>query len=167
MDMALWPWKRVHVDFATSEEKHYLVLVPEVVGPTAAAMSVLSNLFTGYGFTEKVVSENGPPFQSKEYGDFLKLNGIQQMLVSPYHPAANGQAEHFVQTFKKFLQASELKEMELNICAFRTFFSPIVALSTLQLAPHPPNYFCRGNSVLDYPWSISTLVCMSLTTKPR
>jgi len=29
------------------------------------------------------------------------------MLVSPYHPAANGQAEHFVQTFKKFLQASE------------------------------------------------------------
>ena len=75
----------------------------------AATISVLSNLFTRYGFPEQVVSDNGPPFQSKEYGDFLKLNGVQRVLVSPspYHPAANGQAERFVQTFKKFLQASE------------------------------------------------------------
>lgn len=112
------PWKRVHVDFATSEGKHYLILVdayskwPEVAGPmrstdATATISVLSNLFTRYGFPEQVVSDNGPPFQSKEYGDFLKLNGIQRVLVSPYHPAANGQAERFVQTFKKFLQASE------------------------------------------------------------
>ena len=73
----------------------------------AATISVLSNLFTRYGFPEQVVSDNGPPFQSKEYGDFLKLNGIQRVLVSPYHPAANGQAERFIQTFNKFLQASE------------------------------------------------------------
>jgi len=73
----------------------------------AVTISVLSNLLTRYGFPEQVVSNNGPPSQSKEYGDFLKLNGIQRVLVSPYHPAANGQAERFVQTFKKFLQASE------------------------------------------------------------
>ena len=73
----------------------------------AATISVLTNLFTRYGFPEQVGSDNGPPFQSKEYGDFLKLNGIQRVLVSPYHPAANGEAERFVQTFKKFLQASE------------------------------------------------------------
>jgi len=108
------PWKRVHVDFATSEGKHNLILVdgcskwPEVTGPVrstdaAATISVLSNLFTRYGFPEQVVSDNGPPFQSKEYGDFLRLNGIQRVLVSPYHPAANGQAE----TFKKFRQMSE------------------------------------------------------------
>ena len=88
-----WTWlsgplKRVNVDFATSEMKHYLILVdasskwPKVAGPlrstdAAATISVLSNLFTRYGFPEQVVSDNGPRFQSKEYGDFLKLNGIQ------------------------------------------------------------------------------------------
>jgi len=80
----------------------------------AATISVLSNLFTRYGFPEQVVSDNGPPFQSKEYGDFLRLNGIQRVLVSPYHPAANGQTEPFVQTFKKFLKASE-RDGTLNL----------------------------------------------------
>ena len=74
----------------------------------ATTISALSNLFTGYGFPEQVVSDKGPPFQSREYAD-LKQNGMQQVLVSPYHPAANGQAERFVQTFKKFVKSSASK----------------------------------------------------------
>ena len=70
----------------------------------ATTNSALSNLFTRYGFPEQVVSDNGSPFQSREYADFLKQNGIQR--VTPYYPAANGQAERFVQTFKKFLKSS-------------------------------------------------------------
>lgn len=73
----------------------------------AAAISTLSNLFTRYGFPEQIASDNGPPFQPRKYGDFLKHNRIQRMLVSSYHPAANGQAERFVQTFKNFLKSSE------------------------------------------------------------
>jgi transposase InsO family protein len=113
------PWKRIHIDFATHEEKHYLVLVdahskwPEVVGPmkrtnAESTINALSNIFTRYGFPEQIVSDNGPPFQSTEYAEFLKLNGIHRVLVSPYHPASNGQAERFVQTLKKFLKASTL-----------------------------------------------------------
>lgn len=72
----------------------------------ASTVNALSNLFTRYGFPEQVVSDNGPPFQSREYGDFLKQNGVQWVLVSPYHPAANGQAKRFVQTIKTFLKSS-------------------------------------------------------------
>lgn len=50
----------------------------------ATTISALSNLFTRYGFPEQVVSDNGPPFQSREYAEFLKQNGIQRVLVSPY-----------------------------------------------------------------------------------
>ena len=55
-----------------------------------------------YGLPQQIVSkDNGPPFQSAEYENFLKQNSIQRALVSPYHPSSNGQAERFVQTFKK------------------------------------------------------------------
>lgn len=98
MDMALGPWKRVQIDFVTSVGRCVLYT------DAAATISVLSNLKTRYGFPEQIASENGPAFQSREYGDFVKLNGIQRVLVSPYQPAPNGLAEQFIQTF---IQASE------------------------------------------------------------
>lgn len=49
----------------------------------AATISALSNLFTENGFPEQIVSDSGPPFQSKEYSDFLKFNGTQHVLMSP------------------------------------------------------------------------------------
>jgi len=36
-----------------------------------------------------VVSDNGPQFASREFAQFLKLNGINQKLTPPYHPASN------------------------------------------------------------------------------
>ncbi|CAB3985344.1 protocadherin, partial, partial [Paramuricea clavata] len=60
------------------------------------------------------MSDNGPPFQSVEYDDFLKQNGILRVLVSPYHPASNGQAERFVQTFKNYLKTSSAQSCLLQ-----------------------------------------------------
>ena len=54
----------------------------------------------------QIVSNNGPPFQSVEYSEFLQQNGIQRILVSSYHPSSNGLAERFVQTFKYALESS-------------------------------------------------------------
>ena len=47
-----------------------------------------------YGLPESIVSDNRPPFQSAEYERFLKLNGIQRILVAPYHPSSNGQSSN-------------------------------------------------------------------------
>jgi hypothetical protein len=74
---------------------------------TAAAIAnALRTIFSKYGLPESIVSDNGPPFQSAEYERFLKLNRIQRILVAPYHPSSNGQAERFVQTFKNFMKTS-------------------------------------------------------------
>uniref|UniRef100_A0A1A8MV40 Integrase catalytic domain-containing protein n=1 Tax=Nothobranchius pienaari TaxID=704102 RepID=A0A1A8MV40_9TELE len=45
-------------------------------------------------------------FCSEEFGVFLKANGVKHIRSAPYHPATNGLAERFVQTFKHALKAS-------------------------------------------------------------
>ncbi|CAB3996229.1 Uncharacterized protein K02A2.6 [Paramuricea clavata] len=127
----IWPakaakqWQRIHVDFAAYEGNHYLVVVdahlkwPEVIGPmksttAGSAINALRGIFDRYSLPEQVVSDNGPPFQSVKYDDFLKQNGIQRVLVSPYHPASNGQAERFVQTFKNYLKMSSAQSCLLQ-----------------------------------------------------
>ena len=74
-----------------------------------ATANALRTIFSKYGLPESIVSDNGPPFQSAEYERFLKLNGIQRILVAPYHPSSNGQAERFVQTFKHFMKTTGSK----------------------------------------------------------
>ena len=112
------PWQRVHVDFASVDGKHYLVVVdayskwPEVTGPMptiTATATALPTIFSKNGLPESIVSDNEPPFQSAEYEWFLKLNGIQRILVAPYHLSSNGQAERFAQTFKHFMKTTGSK----------------------------------------------------------
>ena len=111
------PWQRIHADFATYQSKHYLIMVdahskwPEVIGPmkfttAETTINAMRNIFARYGLPTQVVSDNGPPFQSIEYENFLRQNGVQRILVSPYHPSSNGLAERFVQTFKNALESS-------------------------------------------------------------
>jgi len=82
-----------------------------VIGPmktttAEATANAMRNIFARYGLPKEVVSDNSPPFQSAEYGEFLRQNGIQKILVSPCHPSSNGLAERFVQTFKHSLESS-------------------------------------------------------------
>ena len=66
----------------------------------------MRNIFPRYGLPTQVVSDNGPPFQSAEYEEFLRQIAIQRIFVSPYHPSSNGLAERFVQTFKYAMESS-------------------------------------------------------------
>ena len=84
---------------------------PEVIGPmkTTTADSTINatrNIFARYGLPTQVVRDNGPPFRSAEHEEFLRQNGIQRILVSPYYPSSNRLAERFVQTFKYAMESS-------------------------------------------------------------
>lgn len=46
------------------------------------------------------VSDNGPTFTSDKFRNFLKNNGITQILTAPYYPSSNGAAENAVKFFK-------------------------------------------------------------------
>lgn len=67
-------------------------------------VEVLSELFARYGVPQVLVSDNGPQFVAQEFAEFMHANGINHLRGAPYHPATNGEAERFVQTFKQALQ---------------------------------------------------------------
>jgi hypothetical protein len=119
------PWKRIHVDFAGPFLGHMFLIVvdahskwPEVIPmqttTSAKTIITLRNIFARNGLPEQMVSDNGPQFVSEEFQKFVKLNGIRHIRSAPYHPATNGLAERFVQTFKQGMKAMDKENADIH-----------------------------------------------------
>ncbi|XP_015260649.1 PREDICTED: uncharacterized protein K02A2.6-like [Cyprinodon variegatus] len=114
-----WPstvWQRVHIDYAGPFlDRMFLVVVdayskwPEVFpvknATSAVTIEALRTLFARAGLPQQLVSDNGSQFTSEEFQMFMKGNGIKHITTVPFHPATNGLAERFVQTFKQSMKA--------------------------------------------------------------
>ena len=112
------PWERIHVDFAgpflgsmflvlVDSHSKWMEVEPMETTTTERTVEGLRALFARYGFPKCLVSDNGPQFVSKEFAEFLAANGVRHIRSAPYHPATNGAAERFVQTFKQALRAGK------------------------------------------------------------
>ena len=112
-------WECIHIDFASpflnqmffivvDARSKWLEVIPMHSTSADKTIQVLRHLFSSYGLPNQIVSDNGPQFTSEEFKTFLRQNGIRQILIPPYHPSSNGEAEHFVQTFKLSLKAAKL-----------------------------------------------------------
>ena len=66
----------------------------------------LIDLFSIEGYPDEIVSDNGPPFQSKEFAKFLSGLGIKHTASSPGYPRSNGFIEQHIQTVKNMLSKS-------------------------------------------------------------
>ena len=66
----------------------------------------LIDLFSIEGYPDKIVSDNGLPFQSKEFAKFLSGLGIKHTTSSPGYPCSNGFIEQHIQTVKNMLSKS-------------------------------------------------------------
>lgn len=64
-----------------------------------ATVTRLKRLFASYGFPEQIVTYNATTFTFTEFQTFVTQNDILHT-SAPGHPATNGLAERYVQTFK-------------------------------------------------------------------
>jgi transposase InsO family protein len=109
---ATGPWQRVHMDYAGPFfGKEFLIIVdahskyPEVfemtTKSTTATIAKLRYLSTRHGIPDTLVTDNGTQFTSNEFNKFTEINGIKHYFSAPYNPMSNGQAERFVDIFKR------------------------------------------------------------------
>ena len=137
------PWERLHLDFAGPfRGKMWLLCVdahskfPYVgmmeVGQTSSqqTVQVLRDIFSLEGLPNTIVTDNGPQFTSTIFEEFCRTHSIQHITSPAYHPPSNGEAERFVQTFKKAVEKNCVGGMHLKD-------SVRLALATYRMLPHP------------------------------
>ena len=109
------PWQRLHIDYAGPFfGLMWLVWIDAFskYGGVERVKSAdgfntirkLTEVFSIFGIPTQIVSDNGTPFTSNEFGEFCNSNGIWHIRSAPYHPSTNGEADRFVQVFKKALR---------------------------------------------------------------
>ena len=89
----------------------------------------LNKVFSLFINPEQIVTDNGTPFTSHEFGDFCNFNGIRQIRSAPYHPCTNVEAERFVQVFKQALRPQVGNKVDVQAEIFKF-------LQRYQTIPH-------------------------------
>jgi hypothetical protein len=130
--MTTKPMERVHIDLFHYNDLIFLIIVDSfskwidvqlLTKPDAVqVIRALKIFFANFGLCLKLVSDNGPPFKSRQFQAFAEANGIVLLNSPEYHPESNGLAERAVQTIKrgltKYLTVSkninEIKSQILN-----------------------------------------------------
>lgn len=104
------PFERVHLDFFDALSRRFLLLVdafsrwteifPMQKTDASHVVAILRKIFLTFGNPILIVTDNGPPFSSKEFHEFCTSSSIKLIKSPPYHPASNGICERWVQSSK-------------------------------------------------------------------
>lgn len=124
------PYERVHLDFlGPIDGQTYLVSIDArskwieafKMSRTTAEMTIakLRESWSRWGIPKQVVSDNGPPFTSKPFKDFLGSNGVYHMFSAPYHPASNGAAENAVKIVKNVIKKARREGIDPELAIQR------------------------------------------------
>ena len=112
-------WEEVSMDFAEVEGKYLLIIVDdftrypevEIISSLTASTVIpkIESVFARWGIPKVVKTDNGPPFNSKNFAEYAKISGFKHRKITPLWPEANGEAERFVRTIKKTISAAKIE----------------------------------------------------------
>ena len=114
-DIPEGPWRKLGIDYFAFDGNSYVLICdyfskfPFLYRAKTSFWSLrdcLIDLFSIEGYPDEIVSDNGPPFQSKEFAKFLSGLGIKHTTSSPGYPRPNGFIEQHIQTVKNMLSKS-------------------------------------------------------------
>ena len=122
-------FQEVSLDFFNHAGKDFLVYVDRLSGwpvlfnfnrgdtKTKSLIQACRKCFADLGVPEKMRTDGGPQFKSREFGDFLRRFGVMHETSSPYYPKSNGHAEAAVKSMKSLI-AKTTENGKLNCDEF-------------------------------------------------
>lgn len=113
------PWMDLAVDIVEVSGNKFLVVVdnysrwPEVIllkkPDSQHVVAALEAIFLTHGLPLSVRSDNGPPFTSHDFEQFLEHLGIRHLKGVPYWPASNGEVERCNGTILKAFRIASIE----------------------------------------------------------
>ena len=128
------PWQKVCSDLFELQKEHFLVCVDYYSDfievdkiydkKGKSVISKLKSQFARHGIPNQVVSDNGPPYHSKELAEFSKEYEFEHKTSSPRYPQSNGKAENAVKIAKKILQKANYARSDPNLALLAYLNTP-------------------------------------------
>ena len=119
------PWEKLGVNFFEFQSTTYLLIadyysrfpvIRKLQSITASAtIAMLKEVFSEYGVPKTVMSDNGPPFSSKEVESFADKYCFDHITSSPRYPQSNGLIERMVQTVKQCMKKCSAVEQDPDL----------------------------------------------------
>jgi len=120
------PWVMVAADLFTLHGRKYLIVIDyysewfeiEELGQDSAAPSVIEKtkkILATHGIPLKMLTDNGPPFDSHKFRQFAKDYGFTHITMSPRHSQTNGLVEKAVQIAKRTMVKCEEDKRDITL----------------------------------------------------
>ena len=107
-------WERIAMDYFYMNGRlyilicHYFSKFPFLFQAKTMSFANLKDhleeLFSVEGIPDEIMSDNGPPFNDKEFSSYLTGLSIRHTTSSPNYPRSNGFIERQIQTMKRLIE---------------------------------------------------------------
>ena len=83
---------------------------------------IIKQIFAEQGVLERLISDNGPHFSSKQFKEFAKGWDFKHITSSPKYPQSNGMAEQCIQTIKGAMKKAILgnRNIDMSLLCLRS-----------------------------------------------
>ncbi|GBM71561.1 Uncharacterized protein K02A2.6 [Araneus ventricosus] len=134
------PWVKVAIDFFYFNGKNYVEVVDyyskfievQLISSLHVTFVIpaIKSIFARHGIPLELISDGGPPFNSRDFDCFAKSWKFKHGKVSAKYPKSNGQVQRTIQTVKQIFRKTLANSKDPYLALL---FIPIYSSSRIYL----------------------------------